>query len=213
MQQRGYGDLRQQLQSKHPQWSEHIRPTFSLDDSLFYWKYSSALTNFLWDFWFYIPVSTKSTNVEALEFDLFQAVRLSDGVHEFMFGSQCVYASNEWQLWLPQNGSLAWVNAGLSPCQFSAGSWHHATYFFQRVTTTGYQDIPQSFSSTTDTNSDLRFGTVSVDGNTVYLGQLSNSTIPNPAWSVTFGVNHQLDSSVSGITIDEYVTEESVFAW
>jgi hypothetical protein len=186
------------------------------DDSLFYWKYSSALssrTNFLWDFWFYIPVTTKTSTIQALEFDLFQAVKLSDGVHEFMFGSQCEYPSNHWQLWLPQNGSLAWVNTGLAPCQFSTGTWHHATYFLQRVTSSGYQEIPMSSSSSTDTNSDLRFGTLSVDGNTLYLGELSNSTIPNPAWSPTFGVNHQLDSSVSGVTINEYITEESVTAW
>jgi hypothetical protein len=187
------------------------------DDALFYWKDTAyptpyaADTNFLWDFWFYIPTTTHAANVQALEFDLFQAVQLSDGVHEFMFGSQCNYVTNQWQLWLPQNGNLTWVNTGISPCQFGAGAWHHATYFLQRVTPSGYQKIPATFTSTSDTNTSLRFGTVTIDGNTRYLGGVAYSTIPG--WAPVLGVQHQLDSAVSGVTIEEYVAKESVTAW
>ncbi|MGH9497942.1 MAG: hypothetical protein ACRD3L_02260 [Terriglobales bacterium] len=189
------------------------------DDSLFYMKDSRSPypyardTNFLWDFWFYIPATTQPGSIQALEFDLFQAVQLSDGVHEFMFGSQCNYASNQWQLWLPKNGGLTWVNAGLSPCQFSSGTWHHATYFLQRVTADGYQKIPASFGPSSDTNNSLRFGTLTIDGNTMYLGDLANSTIPNPKWSQVLGVQHQLDSAQTGVTIQEYVDKESLLVW
>ena len=191
----------------------------SFDDSLFYRKFTTNQgqlagdTNFLWDFWFYIPATTKTSAVQALEFDFFQAVDLSDGVHEFMFGSQCNYASNQWQIWLPQNGSLTWVDAGMSPCRFLAGAWHHATYFLQRVTPAGYQEIPRSFGPLGDTNTSLRFGTLSVDGTTNYFGGLSYSTIPNPAWTPVLGVQHQLDSAVSGAKIEEYVDQESVTSW
>jgi hypothetical protein len=194
-----------------------LKSQCSYDDSLFFWKNpknpQSSHTNFLWDFWFYVPTTTQTSTVQALEFDLFQAVRLSDGVHEFMFGSQCNYATNQWQLWLPQNGVLTWVNAGLSPCRFSRGTWHHATYFLQRVTTSGYQEIPLRFSAATDTNIRLRFGTLSIDGVTAYLGQTSYSTIPIPAWSPVIGVQHQLDSAVSGVTIEEYLDGESLTTW
>lgn len=187
------------------------------DDSLFYNEgYTSSysgLTNFLWDFWIYIPNTTKTADLQALEFDMFQAVKLSDGVHEFMFGSQCDYATNQWQIWLPKNGRLTWMNAGLSPCQFSTGAWHHATYFLQRVTTSGYQVIPANFTSSNDTNKSLRFGTITIDGNTMYLGGVANSTIPSPPWSPTLGIQHQLDSAVSGITIEEYADDESLTAW
>jgi len=172
------------------------------DDSLFYLKDTSnpspyaGDTNFLWDFWFYIPTTTQTANIQALESDFFQALQLSDGVHEFMFGSQCNYGTNQWQLWLPQNGSLTWVNAGVAPCEFSNGAWHHATYFLQRVTPSGYQKIPANFDPSSDTNTSLRFGTLTIDGNTVYLGALSNSTVPN-----------------SGVTIEEYVDKESLTAW
>ena len=194
-----------------------VKSRCSYDDSLFFWKNpkypQSGHTNILWDFWFYIPTTTQSSSVQALEFDFFQAVRFNDGVHEFMFGSQCNYATNQWQLWLPSKGMLAWVNAGLSPCQFSTGTWHHAIYFLQRVTASGYQEIPLRFGPATDTNTSLRFGTLSIDGVTAYLGELSYSTIPAPAWAPVIGLQHQLDSAVSGVTIEEYLDKESVTTW
>ena len=130
-----------------------------------------------------------------------------------MFGSQCHYRSNQWQLWLPKNGVLAWVNTGLSPCQFSTGAWHHMTYFLQRVTASGYQKGRGSGPSASDTNTHLRFGTLTLDGTTMYLGAVSNSTIPYPAWSPVLGVQHQLDTAAGGVTIEQYVSRETVTAW
>ena len=170
-------------------------------------------TNFLWDFWFYIPSTTNMNTVQAMEFDLFQAIQFSDGVHEFMFGSQCNVATNQWQLWLPAGRGLTWVNAGVSPCRFSTGEWHHATYFVQRVTSNGYQEIPKAFGPSTDKNTNLRFGTLTIDGETSYLGGVAWSTIPTPVWGQTLGVQHQLDSSVAGVTIEEYTDHESLTMW
>lgn len=187
------------------------------DDSLFYWKYSSSTlagdTNFLWEFWFYLPTTTKLATVQALEFDLFQAVELSDGVHEFMFGSQCNFVTHQWQFWLPQGSGLNWINGNLSPCQFSSGRWHHAIYFLQRVTPSGFQVIPKTFSSSTDDNTSLRYGTLTIDGQTSYLGGVAWSTIPNPAWSTVLGVQHQLDSAVAGALIEQYTDRESLTSW
>ena len=189
------------------------------DDSLFYRKYSKDQsrfardTNFLWDFWFYIPSTTRNSTIQAVEHDLFQALQLSDGVHEFMFGSQCNYITNQWQVWLPQGSNLVWFDAGISPCQFSTGKWHHATYFLQRVTPSGYQEIPKTFDLASDHNTSLRYGTLTIDGQTMYLGGIAWSTIPNPAWSPVIGVQHQLDSAVAGAIIDEYVDGESLISW
>lgn len=187
------------------------------DDSLFYNEGNqssyASVTNYLWDYWFYIPNTTKNNYLQALEFDLFQSVQMNDGVHEFMFGTQCVYGTNQWQNWLPQNGRLHWVNAGVSPCQFSTGAWHHVTYFFQRVTASGYQVIPSSFGPASDNNKSLRFGTITVDGQTTYLGGVSFSTIPSPPWAPTLGIQHQLDSAVSGVTIEQYADDESLTVW
>lgn len=187
------------------------------DDSLFFNEGNEpsyvSVTNYLWDDWIYIPNTTKNSYVQAMELDLFQSVAMNDGVHEFMFGTQCVYGTNQWQNWLPQNGSLHWVNAGVSPCQFSTGAWHHITYFFQRVTNSGYQIIPSSFGPSTDNNKSLRFGTLTVDGQTVYLGGLASSVIPSPPWAPTLGIQHQLDSAVSGVTIEQYADNESLTVW
>jgi hypothetical protein len=59
----------------------------------------------------------------------------------------------------------------------------------------------------------LRFGTLTIDGNTMYLGGLSGSTIPSPPWSPTLGVQHQLDSAVSGVTIEQYADDETLTVW
>ena len=189
------------------------------DDSLFYRKYSNnptkfpSHTNFLWDFWFYIPTTTQSGAVQALEHDMFRASQLSDGVHEFMFGSQCNYITNRWQLWLPWRGNLTWVDAGSSPCKLSHGKWHHATYFLQRVTASGYQEIPNSFDPASDHNTSLRYGTLTIDGQTRYLGGVAWSTIPKPMWSPVIGVQHQLDSAVAGAILEEYTDGESLISW
>jgi hypothetical protein len=192
--------------------------TCQYDDSLFYWKATDpqsleSATNYLWEFWFYIPNSTQSNNVQAMEFDMFQTVPLSDGVHEFMFGSQCNYAKNAWDFWVPNGSRLTWVTSTVSPCRFSTGAWHHAVYFFQRVTSAGYQQIPLTFSPSADTNSYLRFGTLTIDGQTMYLGGLAWSTIPKPAWGAVVGVQHQLDTSVAGVLIEQYANRESLTTW
>ncbi|MGA9528740.1 MAG: hypothetical protein WBS24_11545 [Terriglobales bacterium] len=195
-----------------------LTSTCQYDDSLFYRKYSSTSfasdTNFLWDFWFYIPKTTQSNTVQALEFDLFHAVPLSDGVHEFMFGSQCNYVTNQWEFWLPVTSSqLSWLPPGNLPCRFTPGQWHHATYFLQRVSPSGYQVIPKAFTPSTDANISLRFGTVTIDGKSVYVGGVSWSTIPIPQWSPVLGVQHQLDSAAAGAVIDEYADRESLTSW
>ncbi|MGH9643210.1 MAG: hypothetical protein ACRD3Q_12390, partial [Terriglobales bacterium] len=195
-----------------------VNGTCQYDDSLFYWKASDpqsfeSATNYLWEFWFYVPSTTRTNTVQATEFDLFQALPLSDGVHKFMFGSQCNYAKNAWDFWLPSGSHLGWVTSSLSPCRFSTGAWHHAVYFLQRVTSAGYQQIPATFNSSTDINSYLRFGTLTIDGQTMYLGGLAFSTIPKPAWGPVMGVQHQLDTAVAGVTIEEYSTQESLTTW
>jgi len=159
-----------------------------------------------------IPTTTKTETIQALEFDLFHAVQMDDGVHEFMFGTQCNYIKNRLQLWLPANsGNLSWVDSSVTPCRFSPGTWHHVTYFLQRVTSAGYQEIPRSFTPSSDNNTSTRFVSLTIDGKTSYLGGVAWSTKPN--WSPTIGIQHQLDSSTPDATIEEYVDAESLIWW
>jgi hypothetical protein len=206
------------------------------DNTLFAWKddndASNAHTNVLWDFWFYVPTTTNPATIQALESDLFMAVELEDGdVHEFMFGSQCLYgggaADDYWEFAFPASNN--WTAEKGDSCQptrpesgtlqpFIEGEWHHATYYYQRVTPNGssppYQHIVSSPSASNDTNSEGLFGTLTIDGYTYSLGYVVQSSIPSPAWSPVLGVQHQLDMPAeSAATVDEYVDAETLYTW
>jgi len=204
------------------------------DNTLFAWKdandATNAHTNFLWDFWFYVPTSTNPNYVQALESDLFFVVKVNDGnVHEFMFGSQCYYNgsshSDYWQFAYPQSNHWSDSSDSCQPTRpetgalqaFSEGIWHHVTWFYQRVTPNGsspaYQHIVNNPTYSTDTNTEGLFGTLTIDGYTYYVGQIVQSSIPG--WTPVLGVQHQLDMPALGSTqsIDEYVDQETVYTW
>jgi hypothetical protein len=204
------------------------------DNSLFAWKdtadTSNAYINYLWDFWFYVPTTTNANYVQALESDLFFAVKVNDGsVHEFMYGSQCLYSgtahADYWQIAYPQSNQWTSTSDSCQPTRpesgtlqaFTQGGWHHATYYYQRVTPNGgspaYQHVVGGVTSATDTNTEGLFGTLTIDGYTYYLGNIVQSSIPG--WSAVLGVQHQLDMPGSGLnqTIDEYVDLETVYLW
>ena len=204
------------------------------DNTLFAWKdtadTSNAYTNFLWDFWFYIPTTTNKDYVQALESDMFFAVKVNDGnVHEFMFGSQCYYdgstQADYWDIAYPASDDWTATSDSCQPTRpesgtvqpFTPGIWHHATYFYQRVTPNGsspaYQHIVSSPTYSNDTNTEGLFGTLTIDGYTYYLGNIVSSSIPG--WSPVLGVQHQLDipGTETSTTIDEYVDAETVYTW
>ena len=173
------------------------------DDSLFYLESKNAEashTNFLWDFWVYVPTTTQSSTIQALEFDFFQALQLGGLVHEFMFGSQCNYQENQWQNWLPQKGVLDLGGYGTLALSNLAGELAPFNIFFAARNKFGYQVIPAEFSSSSDNNNSLRFGNLTVDGNTMYLDGFAPSTVPtnrlgnrlaefNTSWTVQYKVS------------------------
>ena len=203
------------------------------DNTLFAWKdtadATNARNNFLWDFWFYVPTTTNGNYIQALESDLFFAVKVNDGnVHEFMFGSQCYYNgsthSDYWQFAYPQSNHWSDSTDSCQPTRpesgtlqaFTTGIWHHAIWFYQRVTPNGssaYQHVVSNPTYTTDTNTEGLFGTLTIDGYTYYVGQIVQSSIPG--WSPVLGVQHQLDMPplASAQTINEYVDAETVYTW
>ena len=199
---RHYGGFAPPARGQHFIVSSHC----AYDDSLFYWKTDidpsaiAGATNFLWDFSFYVPTTTKSSTVQAMEFDLFQAVQLSDGVHEFMFGSQCNHATNQWQFWLPRDNSLSWVDTGISLAVSQPGTWHHANLFLRRESDPNWIPGDPGRASvlppTTTVPCDSEHSPSMAKP--ADLGGVAWSTIPNPPWWPVLGVQHQLDSAVSG---------------
>ncbi|MFL6258323.1 MAG: hypothetical protein ACJ76Y_01320 [Thermoanaerobaculia bacterium] len=162
-----------------------------------WWKKVGAndtATNFLWDFWFYLPSS--STTAQALEFDAFQFTPINGTLMNFMFGSQCNYGRGGfWDGWNQQTGH--WVQTSF-PCSFSTGVWHHAVYFVQRVG---------------DARDQVLYGNVTIDGVTTQWNLLE-PVGPTPAgWSSNLGVQFQLDIGSSGTDLEEWVDDVKLTVW
>jgi hypothetical protein len=162
-----------------------------------WWKKVGAhdtATNFLWDFWFYLPSS--STTAQALEFDAFQFTPINGTLMNFMFGSQCNYGRGGfWDGWNQQTGH--WVQTSF-PCSFSTGVWHHAVYFVQRVG---------------DARDQVLYGNVTIDGVTTQWNLLE-PVGPTPAgWSSSLGVQFQLDIGSSGTDLEEWVDDVKLTIW
>lgn len=160
-------------------------------DALWWYKMGAqdAKTNYLWDFWFYIP---SNNDAQAIEFDIWQSTSIGGTMKKFMFGTQCDYSDGFWDTW---SGSQ-WVQSPFSCGMFSTGTWHHLVYFVQRI------------GNNRDT---LLYGNVTLDGVTT---QWNISVAPvNTTWQADTGVQHQLDLNGQGGTVDEYFDLETVTAW
>jgi hypothetical protein len=146
-------------------------------------------TNYLWDFWFYIP---SNADAQAIEHDIWQSTSINGTMKKFMFGTQCDYTDGFWDTW---NGTT-WVQSPFSCGMFSTGTWHHLVYFVQRI----------------DPNRDtLLYGNVTLDGTTTQWNIQAPSV--TTSWTANTGTQHQLDLNHLGGTVDEYFDLEKVTAW
>jgi hypothetical protein len=77
------------------------------------------------------------------------------------------------------------------------------------VTASGYRAGPGGAQSAGDTNTYLRFGTLTLDGTTRY-----RAPYRTPRFRTRRGrrcwVQHQLDTAAAGVTTEQYVTRETV---
>lgn len=137
-------------------------------------------TQFTWDFWVYLD--NASLGAQSLEYDIFQFV---DGV-EFMFGSQCVYASGYWDVW--NAGAGTWVQTSL-PCQkFSPNVWHHIVWQMHRTS-----------------DQQMHYDSLALDGAQHSLN-LSEPSGPLPTgWTNNLGVQWQIDTAASPLTTSEWI--------
>jgi len=151
-------------------------------DVLFWEKLGaqSWATQFIWDFW--VQVDNASVGAQALEYDLFQFV----GTTEYMFGTQCVYASGQWNVW---NGAAKkWVPVPVACTAFSPNVWHHIVLQVHR---------------TSDTQ--MHYDSLTLDG-TQYVLNLAEPSGPLPlGWSENMGVQWQLDTASSPLSFNEWI--------
>jgi hypothetical protein len=155
---------------------------------------NDGATNFLWDYWFYLPSS--STTAQAIEFDAFQFTPINGTMMEFMFGTQCNYGrGGYWDGWSQQTGQ--WVQTSF-PCSFSVNTWHHAILFVQRIG---------------DNRDQVLYGNLTIDGVTTQWN-LQEPIAPTPAgWNSNLGVQYQLDIAGSRSSLDEWVDNVKLTAW
>jgi hypothetical protein len=94
-----------------------------------WWKQLGAVdtvTNLRYDVQFYI---TNPGVAQALEFDNNQ----SNGVHKFIYGTQCNIKAGHWDVW--GNAAGNWLSTGVACSAPTAFVWHHLTWEFQRTST------------------------------------------------------------------------------
>jgi hypothetical protein len=105
-----------------------ISGTTPYSDAL-WWKQLGAAdtaTHLKYDVAFYI---TTPGVAQALEFDNNQ----SNGVHKFIYGTQCNIKGNHWDVW--GNAAGNWISTGIACSAPTAFVWHHLTWEFQRTAT------------------------------------------------------------------------------
>lgn len=153
----------------------------------------SLNTNFLEDFYLYIP--TGNAGVQAWEYD----PDLFDGTNQYLASQQCTESSGMWSFWDEANG--AWRQSSY-PCPLynsgDLGEWHHyqiAGYFDQ-------------------VNETYTYTSFVLDGQTVY-ANLGQSFGAAPVSGSDYNVQFQIGSSTgvgTGANI-EYIDELQEWLW
>jgi hypothetical protein len=167
-----------------------------------------SFTHFQLDFW--VNVDSNSAIIgQALEFDTFQFVN----GREYMFGTQCDYATGLWEVWNPQGGT--WQNAGVACSRFTPNVWYHITWNFHRAARGANKN--QYYDNFRVVQYDANNNVVS--NRSYSLGLAYGSTALPSGWNDNMGIQFQLDlngqAGVNGnpTTTSEYVDKVSLTAW
>lgn len=141
----------------------------------------------MWDFYVYFD-SASAAGTWSAEYDLWQSI----GGQQYMIGSQCVFGTNEWDLW--DSSTNHWINSGLPCPRFSANTWHHIQWDVERISMTQY-----------------RYNTLFVDDVAYPLNKVFNSQPTD--WDDGLGVQWQLDQNGSGTALNEWVDKVKLTIW
>jgi len=144
-------------------------------------------SHFLWDFYVYFDAASAS-GVWSAEYDFWQSI----GGQKLMMGTQCVFGTNEWDVWDSRNNR--WVNTSIACPRFSAGAWHHLELYAERISPTQY-----------------RFNTLFVDAQPFTINRVFD-TEPTD-WSDDMGVQWQLDQNGNGTALTEWVDRVKLTVW
>jgi len=144
-------------------------------------------SHFLWDFYVYFDAASAS-GVWSAEYDFWQSI----GGQKLMMGTQCVFGTDEWDVWDSRNNR--WVNTSIACPRFTAGAWHHLELYAERISPTQY-----------------RFNTLFVDAQPFTINRVFD-TEPTD-WSDDMGVQWQLDQNGNGTALSEWVDKVKLTVW
>lgn len=145
-------------------------------------------SNYNFDFWVYLDGA--SWYAQSLEYDFFQFVNH----REYMFGSQCNYASGHWDIW--NQATNTWVQTPLACHKLAPNTWHHIVWQYHR---------------TSDTL--MHYDWLAVDGAWYPLGWTEPSNWMPSGWTDNLGVQFQLDTAASPLAFHEWIDKVNVKIW
>jgi hypothetical protein len=169
-------------------------------DGLWWYKLGAndAVSNFKFDFW--LNVNNGTQYAQAMEFDVFQFVSNT----EFMFGTQCDYASGTWDVWNAAN--KAWVHSAIACKPFAYNNWYHFTMNFHRTA-----DNVEHYDSLTIVQYN-RSGKLMSQQTYSFNQAFAAGTLPI-GWGENLGVQFQMDIGPTGAAMQEWVDQVSLTAW
>ncbi len=109
-----------------------------------------------------------------------------------MIGSQCVFGTNEWDVW--DSSINKWINTGVPCPRLSGDAWHHIQWDVERLSATQY-----------------RFNTLFVDGQPFPINRVFDSNPIN--WDDDLGVQWQLDQNAAGAPVTEWIDRVKLTIW
>jgi len=132
--------------------------------------------------------AASAASVWSAEYDVWQSV----GGHKMMMGTQCVFATNEWDVWDSANNR--WVSTS-APCpRFSPAAWHHIQWYAERISPTQY-----------------RFNALFVDDLLLPINIVFEAEPTD--WSDDVGIQWQLDQNANGDPIHQWVDKVTLTLW
>ncbi|HET7184269.1 MAG TPA: hypothetical protein VFI82_06265 [Terriglobales bacterium] len=165
---------------------------------------NNTATNFTFDFYVQLYNSTNElpNNVQALEFDTFQFIKLAKNKGtEYMFGTQCDYGNGWWDVWNQQQGY--WVATSVPCVPFQPNVWYHITWNLHRT-----PDKLMHY----DNFSIVQYDTTNkIVSSHTYTLNMAYPSGPLPrGWDSVIGVQFQMDANANGGQMQEYVDRVSL---
>jgi mRNA-degrading endonuclease toxin of MazEF toxin-antitoxin module len=152
-----------------------------------WWKQlggNSAVSNFVYDLYFYVKDPTAS---QALEFDVNQ----STGGRKWIFGTECnMTNTGQWRIW--DTANVKWNTTGIPCTRPAAYQWHHLVWEFKRE------------------GDYTKFISVTLDGKKSYINR---SYLSRPSGAYELNVAYQMDGNYNQTDYSTWLDKVKLTYW